>query len=551
MLRASRIALVLTFGLVAALYFFDLAATPVYLGGDEAHFGVVADAIARTGRNLRGDFLPLFVNLADPFFEKTQPWGDTWYQPFLFYLTALAVKVLPFSEAAVRAPAAFLGGVVSPVLMYLVAMRLLSSRLQALVAALVLALAPAHLILSRQALDYICPLPFVLGWLWCLIAFVQTGRIVFAAVGGLLLGIGCYSYIASWAMMPIYLALSWFVFYRAGSADAKMLPPPRGALRRTSRQGRFREAAAATVGFVLPLIVLIPWLWMNPQMLRETVARYSLSDAEQVSRSRTAGDASSTQVASRSLRAYVTYFNPVTLFVRGGPSMTTSTNRTGVFLLPVAVWLPAGLYVLWRRRDPAGIHWVLLAGLLTAPIPAALKGEHDMVQRALYMLPFAALISAMGFGLMWQARRRMVRVAAMVLLLAVPIQFAEFYFDYFTHYKFRSAFYYDPVAFRDVAQYLFDQGPAPAYYFADDLDDAAPKWRFYTIMHSRQDLLPRTRYVAAGGAEAAAAPGGSFLVTYVDRSKLAVLEQAGQWAVVKVITDVDQREAAAILRKGG
>ncbi len=135
----------------------------MYLGGDEAHFGVVADAIARTGRNLRGDFLPLFVNLADPLGEKAQPWGDTWYQPLLFYLTALAVKVLPFSEAAVRAPAAFLGGVVSPLLMYLVAMRLLGNRLQAIVAALVLALAPAHLILSRQALDYICPLPFVLG----------------------------------------------------------------------------------------------------------------------------------------------------------------------------------------------------------------------------------------------------------------------------------------------------------------------------------------------------------------------------------------------------
>ena len=219
----------------------------MYLGGDEAHFGVVADAIARTGRNLRGDFLPLFVNLADPFGEKAQPWGDTWYQPLLFYLTALAVKLLPFSEAAVRAPAAFLGGVVSPLLMYLVAMRLFGNRLQAIVAALVLALAPVHLILSRQALDYICPLPFVLGWLWCLISFVQTGRVVFAAAGGLLLGIGCYSYIASWGMMPIYLALSWFVFHQAG-------PPARfGA-----------ASAAATIGFVLPLVVLVPWLWMNP-----------------------------------------------------------------------------------------------------------------------------------------------------------------------------------------------------------------------------------------------------------------------------------------------
>jgi hypothetical protein len=38
---------------------------------------------------------------------------------------------------------------------------------------------------------------------------------------------------------------------------------------------------------------------------------------------------------------------------------------------------------------------------------------------------------------------------------------------------------------------------------------------------------------------------------YVDRAKLAALEQSGQWAIVTVIKDVDQREAAAILRKGG
>ena len=448
----------------------------------------------------------------------------------LFYLTALAVKLLPFSEAAVRAPAAFLGGVVSPLLTYVVAMRLLNNRLYAMVAALVLALAPAHLILSRQALDYICPLPFVLAWLWCVIRFVQTGRLVFAAAGGVLLGVGCYSYIASWAMMPVYLALSWWVFYRAGL-------------------GWVRPVVAATIGFALPVVVVIPWLWMNPQMLRETIARYSMSDVEQVSRARTAEHASAAQVVSRSVRAYLTYFNPVTLFARGGPSMTTSTGRTGMLLLSVMIWLPAGLYVLWRRRDAAGIHWVLLAGLLTAPIPAAIKGEGDMVQRALYMIPFAALISAMGFALMWQARHRLVRVAAMLLLLAMPIQFAEFYFDYFTHYKRRSAFYYDPVAFRDVAEYLFDQEPAPAYYFADDLDDAGAKWRFYTTAHARQELLSRTRHVAVDGAEPAAAPGGSFLVMYIDRPKLAALEQPGRWTVVKVIRDVDQRETAAILRK--
>jgi 4-amino-4-deoxy-L-arabinose transferase-like glycosyltransferase len=52
--------------------------------------------------------------------------------------------------------------------------RVIGQPLPALIAALVLALAPVHVILSRQALDYILPVPFVLGWLWCLDASLRA-----------------------------------------------------------------------------------------------------------------------------------------------------------------------------------------------------------------------------------------------------------------------------------------------------------------------------------------------------------------------------------------
>ena len=76
-----------------------------------------------------------------------------------------------------------------------------------------------------------------------------------------------------------------------------------------------------------------------------------------------------------------------------------------------------------------------------------------MIQRALYVLPFVALLAGFGFAWLWQSRfGRAAR--GRWCSLASPIQFGYFYFDYFTHYKFRSAFYYDPVAFRDVAAHL-------------------------------------------------------------------------------------------------
>ena len=98
------------------------------------------------------------------------------------------------------------------------------------------------------------------------------------------------------------------------------------------------------------------------------------------------------------------------------------------------------------------------------------------------------------------------------------MQFRYFDFDFFTHYKLRSAFYYDPVAFRDVAGELIHALPdAPAYYFTTDVDDASVKWRFYTTLEGRTDLLSRTRYVDRDDRPAAAP--GSVLVTYDDTAR--------------------------------
>ena len=137
----------------------------------------------------------------------------------------------------------------------------------------------------------------------------------------------------------------------------------------------------------------------------------------------------------------------------------------------------------------------------------------------------------------------------MLLVIAIaPLQFGYFYYDYFTHYKLRSAFYYDNVAFRDVADYLIADREAPAIYFADDVDDASAKWRFYTVERGREDLLTRTHYV--GATEAPDAPSNRLLVTYEETPRLERLTAAG-WRVATIVHDADNRPAAAILRREG
>src|SRR5882762_8510494 len=182
----------------SALYAWRLQDAPIYLSPDEAIISVDAYSLASTGRDVHGRFLPLYFQIQLP--------GETrmgWFTPAIFYLSALFLKVLPLSEATIRLPTVLVG-VADVVLMYLIGRRLFQRESSAIVASVLLALTPAHFILSRYALDYLYPLPFVLGWLLCLLTFLETKRPALLFAGTALLGIGFFSYIAAVVMMPLY-----------------------------------------------------------------------------------------------------------------------------------------------------------------------------------------------------------------------------------------------------------------------------------------------------------------------------------------------------------
>jgi hypothetical protein len=82
--RRSWVPVLAVVGLAAFLYCRNLGGAPIYLGGDEAHFGVQGHSIASTGRDLSGHVMPLFFNLSDPLGDSQ---SVRWYQPALFYLS--------------------------------------------------------------------------------------------------------------------------------------------------------------------------------------------------------------------------------------------------------------------------------------------------------------------------------------------------------------------------------------------------------------------------------------------------------------------------------
>ena len=532
-LRKALIPVVLV-AVTAILYLPRLGTSPIYLMPDEVVVAVTAHSIAATGRDGFHDrFMPLYIEFNRLMVDHRGQSAirTSWLPPMIFYAVALVLKVLPFSETSVRLPTAIVG-IVDVLLMYFIGRRLFKNEWLAVLSAALLALTPAHFIHSRMTADYLYPVPFMLGWLLCMLTYVDARRKRTLFAGALCLGVGFYSYAASVLVMPLYLLMTFVVLLRE---------------RRPAR-----SYLLATGAFSLPAVLCIPWLIQHPAMIAEVLTKYDLNGAGKMTALQSLRDLFTYHRIGDQIALYWAFFNPRFLFFDGPMELMFSTREVGVFLMPTAVLLLAGLFTALRAQaTPARL--LLLLGFFTAPLAATLVNVNDAIYRALEMLPFAALLAAWGAERLWSAefirpsrrvfialglgvvvfvgvyarhvlvtQARMPGAAAPLMLVGVltivlgvladrlrvgqmivlgllavaPIQFARFYVDYFTAYRVRSEIVFSGNirgVFEEVLRQQRERD-APAIYLGEigSYSYGPLYWKFYLIKHGRQDLAGRT-----------------------------------------------------------
>ena len=173
-------------------------------------------------------------------------------------------------------------------------------------------------------------------------------------------------------MMPLYAAMTLGVI--------------------VTRKRDWRDAAAFTAGFVVPLTFFVAWLIQHPEAVESTARRYRLIEGPQ---SASAGAMLQAFDVGAMLARYLNFFTFDFLFRLGDTYLPFSTRSTGVFVGAAGLLMAAGIYAaLVTYRNAMTI--VVVLGCVLSPLAASLLPDEGAIRRATGMLPFAALLAGLG-----------------------------------------------------------------------------------------------------------------------------------------------------------
>jgi hypothetical protein len=388
-LRLSAAILLVT--LLAALLFrcVDLDRNPPGLWQDEASTGVDAYWIWKTGRDRAGVRFPVL----------SPSFGD--YPLTLYrYLDAPIVGLLGMSPSHERAVSMLFGTMLVP-LIGLAALLTLARRRPdherdhrvALTSTIAAALGPELIQFSRYGSEAIL-LPFMLVLGWALFEIGRDPRRRIALYGGALaLAASAYTYHAVKIFLPIWMV--GLLFY---------LAPLIKQLWAKEKQHVFGPMILFTVCTIPSIRAALSW----QGMYRGTcvMAWYRFHGFELV---------------RVMMENYLSYFEPRTLFARGGTSRVQSIIGLGELNLIDAPFFITGLAsmiaAIKKRREGWQAQAFILFWFLTGPLPGGMSYEPGNIGRVIAWFPSLSWISGIGAVAIfdWVQSRALPRAAVIAL----------------------------------------------------------------------------------------------------------------------------------------
>ena len=442
MKTTEKIIFTLILLLAIGLRLFKLDSIPPALFGDEIDVGYQAYSLLKTGRDLTGNFMPLYIQSLSEF--RT---------PLYLYSAVPFVAIFGLNEWGVRMPAAF-WGVVAVIGIFLLSRKLFNTK-AALISMFLLAVSPWHLQYSRASFEVTMLLSFVIFGVYFFLLGLSKNRYLFLSLTLLLLSI--YIYSTAVAFIPLLGLLLLVIYWR-----------------------QIFKLSYQKIASLLVLAILLVLPFIVSYFTGESKARFSLISIfqdtvleDKINLARKGqdfytpdGDAKSadTQIeryfhnrpavfAQVFLKNYFHSISPLFLFADGDINFRHSIHEMGEQYYVEFILFILGIFAL-IKLDPKKAALVF-GWFLLAPIPSAMTdGGSSHATRLFRMLPALTLIT--GLGGEWiinNFKSTYVKFLAALVIIIFIFNFTFYMHRYYVHYGPESWRWWH-VGFKEAMLYM-------------------------------------------------------------------------------------------------
>lgn len=458
-LRKRSLVFLFAILLVAGFFrFYNLSSNPPGIHADEADSGYNAYSILKTGKDFYGNFLPWQI----------VGFAENYRTPLSTYITIPFVAVFDLSPLAVRMPTALLG-ILFVYLIYLLSKRLSNSEGVALIAAILAAVNPWAVHISRPYADHILALDFVL--LALVLVLNKSKSYWLYVLSGLCFGLALFSYHAPKIFLPLFLPFLIVFLIKKYNISKKLL-----------------SICIFTFVLFYALVLGSSFFGKGGQEYKNVTAINKDVAQKIVDKERRVTNAQ-LSISGIFHNKPLFYFKEIArntgkfasvnyLFLDGESNLTAWVGDRGVFYLIELPFLLIGIYYLFNKKRQ--LFWFSFFWFFAAIVPGAITRDQMYTYRGIYLLPLMLLIISFGIYSAFSdifARKKALFVLSLSSFYLLSILF--YYFHYFYDYPVYSRPWW-AAEDHEAISYIIQNQKKYDKFFSDGGNDWALLYAFDT-----------------------------------------------------------------------
>lgn len=447
--------LILILILATFLRFFRLDYLELF--GDEIDAGYQSYSLVETGRDYKGNFMPLY---AHSFSE--------WRAPMMMYFMIPFIRIFGLNEWGIRSFSAFFG-IVGLFGFYFLLLKLGVKKKTSLIVLFLTAILPWHVQYSRAGFEITLMSSFVIWGIYFLVDYFSKRKFYKLILSAVLLSLSFYTYNTANVYVPLLILL--VILTRKLIIKEKIFKPT------------FKLLAMM---FILSLPILYQIFFGAGAERFKKVSLFNNDGL--VSEINSYRQQESNSFVSKIFYNKVVYsiktiganylnaFSSDYLFGMGDVTFRHSLHKVGNLFWVYGIFLIVGLVSFIKNKNKKFGDYFMLGFLFISPIPSSLTidGAYHATRLFLMIFPLC-YFAAMGFEKIFEFKK----VIGILLSLILFFEFAYFQYYYWTSYRLESWRWWH-YGYKEIiqlsAKYYNDYDKI---YFENSYEPAYPRFLFW------------------------------------------------------------------------